>query len=51
MCSSVEAFTSALVPVAVDYQANDDEEDASQHGEEHGEENGYSTHPFFTLSH
>ncbi|PWA26450.1 hypothetical protein CCH79_00000928, partial [Gambusia affinis] len=30
-----EALTSALVPVAVDHHADDDEEDASQHGEEH----------------
>ncbi len=48
---SVEALASALVPVAVNYQADDDEENTTQHGEEHGEENGDSTHPFFSLTH
>lgn len=39
-CSfSVEALASTLAPVAVDHQADNDEEDAAQHGEEHGEEN------------
>lgn len=48
---SVEALASAFVPVAVDHQANDYEEDATQHGEEHGEENSYATHPFLSLAH
>lgn len=37
--SSVETLAPALVPVAVDQQANDNEEDTTQHGEENSEEN------------
>lgn len=48
--SSVEALASTLVPVAVDHQADDDEEDATQHGEERCEENGYPAHPFFLVT-
>lgn len=48
---SVETLASALVPVAVDHQADDHEEDAAQQGEQHGEKDGYSTHPFFILAH
>lgn len=45
MCS-VEALASALVPVAVDHQSYDDEEEEAKHGEEHSEEDGNATHPF-----
>lgn len=48
---SVEALAAALVPVAVDHRANDNEEDAAQHGEEHCEEDADSTHPFVDLAH
>ncbi len=37
--------------MAVNHQADDDEEDGTQYGEEHGEENGYSAHAFFSLTH
>lgn len=50
-CCSVEALAAALVPVAVDHCADDDEEDAAQHGEEHGEEDADSTHPFVGRAH
>lgn len=50
-CCSVEALAAALVPVAVDHRADDNEEDASQHREEHGEEDADRTHPFVGLAH
>lgn len=47
---SVEALTSALVPLAVDHKANDDEENEAQQRKEDGKKEAYSAHPFFTLT-
>lgn len=48
---SVEALAPALVPVAVDHRANDDEKDAAQHRKEHCEEDAKGAHPFVGLAH
>ena len=48
---SVEAFASVLVPVAVDDEADHDEQETAQHGEEDGEEHSNTTPPFFILTH
>lgn len=48
---SIEAFASALFPLDVAHQTDDDEEDAAQHGEEHSEENGHGAHPLFSWNH
>lgn len=47
---SVEALAAALVPVAVEHHADDNEEDAAQHREEHGEEDADGAHPFLDLA-
>lgn len=51
LCCLVEALAAALVPVAVDHRADDDEEDAAEDRKEHCEEDADGAHPFVGRTH